>query len=260
MSLRKITMKDSIWTDIWDNEGTKGKSYEDEEYGWQDANGANFDGASLERCTFEECKMSSSSWEKAKLEDVIFIRVDLSKTSFKDIKAGTLTFIECDVDEVDLSGAKITKLIMSGCYGSILTENSILKNANFDKCKLSDSEFTYTVMKLSRFIDCDLSYSLFSKSDVGHSQFTNCQLVDCDMSEAVNINNYVAKPLFTSCVISPISYKNNKWTSAAASSYNQSEPIYKKETGSYTGSTYTYPWPSPPAKIAVLICSNDSEL
>lgn len=94
-----------------------------------------FDGISLFRVRFENCKLVGTTLDYGTLKEVTFVDCDLSLTNFNEAK----------LTQVAFQRSKLTEL---NCLGSTL------KQCRFDDCNLDQADFSETSLKHHDLSSC----------------------------------------------------------------------------------------------------------
>lgn len=109
--------------------------------------------------------------EGREVEDVVFIDEDIT-----DFAASDATFIRCHFKECTFDGARFSNCRFTQCRFSNCSflETSFHTTHFTDRTNQKGSEWALCNLSEARFTDCDLSMSVFSKSECYLMEATNC--------------------------------------------------------------------------------------
>jgi len=136
---------------------------------------ADFTGASLSSCIFEDCDCSDAIFQDSILKHTYFTggKTNLSRCNFSNADLFGAIF-----DGKDFQYQKLADNKMLPMNGTIF-RGGILQDAEFRNAFLMRSSFEETNLKRVKFINCNMNYTNFSLSDLVESLFSNCCLETC---------------------------------------------------------------------------------
>lgn len=125
-----------------------------------DVSGLHFSGI-LDRCMFEECNLSLTSFEKAKLQGV--------------------KFVKCKLQGIDFTRCNDLGL-------SVGFNECLIRSCNFNFMELKKTEFQHCEISETDFVGCDLTQSSFAHSVLHSVTFHETKLGKADFTDAQGYN------------------------------------------------------------------------
>ncbi len=170
---------------------------------------------SLTKNIMEQQYLLSMEFQNEYFESQIFKDIDLSDVSFKNSKFIDCAFENCNLSNVDLDNTrfqdikfkncKVLGLDLSKCNDFILSfgfEDSFislsvfsylnLENTNFSNCQIYDCDFVSTNLTKTNFENSDLKNSHFQNANLSFASFKNARNYDIDPN-----NNFLRKTKFS---------------------------------------------------------------
>lgn len=166
-----------------------------------DLSGANFSGANLASCNFNDTEIDGCNFSKAKLTKSILMSIE--NALFRDTELSDAIF-EGFYDDCDFEGA-----VLNGAH---LTFDSAFSNCNFrgadvsvmscDAVTFLDCDFTQA--NCSAFHNGVITNCNFDRSDLGsvfaaNADFTNCIIKNSDFSDAIFCTATFSDSQFVAC-------------------------------------------------------------
>lgn len=153
----------------------------------------------FEECDFRDCDFSNAIFKRCKFNDCTFTRCNLSLLDVSQSRFFAVTFSECKLVGMDWTRANWpsfklpSELRFNSC---ILNDASFfgltLNELELDACKLHDVDFREGDFSNSSITHCDLSNSLFTRTNLQAVDFTE----SCNFSINVFENN-IARARFS---------------------------------------------------------------
>lgn len=128
------------------------------------------------RCTFRDCKLPRSRWDRCSFEQC--------------------TFDECDLTNMSPAGSAFRGVVFRGCklLGAELSKVAENPEVTFERCVLRYVSFADVNLRATTFRDCELQDAQFSECslveadfagcDLGGASFSRCELGGADFSSS----------------------------------------------------------------------------
>ncbi|MCL1126252.1 pentapeptide repeat-containing protein [Shewanella surugensis] len=158
-----------------------------------------FSGMEFEECTFNDCDFNEATFKHCRFIHCHFNRCQMSVIKWLYTELFDVKFIECKLVGVDWTQADwptfrlVPELIFKQCMlngGSFF--GLTLHEVVLDECKLHDVDFREGDFKHSKMINCDLSQSLFIRTQLQQVDFTDSVHFDINI-----LNNSLTKATFS---------------------------------------------------------------
>ena len=161
--------------------------------------GVELEGCEFEECEFRECNFTEALFRRCRFIDCTFTRCNLSLLKVAQSGFTGVSFDECKLVGVDWTRAAWPRLVFSS---SLAFSHCILNDSSFfgleldeivlEACKAHDVDFREGSFCRARFVDTDLTHSLFGKTNLTQADFTDASHYDIDI-----FNNRLSQAKFS---------------------------------------------------------------
>ena len=157
------------------------------------------EGVEFEDCSFSECDFTEATFKKCRFIECAFSECNLSVIKIPQSQFTDVTFEQCKLIGVDWTRALWSQLRLAA---SLEFKNCVMNDSSFfdlgldeiklAECKAHDVDFRNGSFSLANFTYTDFTGSLFGKTDLSGSDFTEAVNYDIDI-----FDNKIDKAKFT---------------------------------------------------------------
>ncbi len=147
---------------------------------------ANFDDMDdryLSVCTIRDCTIFEEEINRMRFDQVVFKNVTFMDVTFTNIELTDVIFEKCDLSNTDFSGGAIHRVeFIESKLVGLNLTEATFGNVVFDNCYANLSSFGYASLKNVKFERCSLRNGDFFECKFNKIDFTDCDLVEANFT------------------------------------------------------------------------------
>ena len=150
-----------------------------------DLAGVDLDGAMINACRIVSTSLSGADLQRSRLVDVVFVDCDLSGVALHEAVLTRVEFRNCRLSGTALNSCRTRDVLMVDSKADgISVRAATLERTTFERTLMRSADFGLTRFAVTRFFDCDLTSSDFSKTS-----FTDVRMHGSDLGDLRGIEH-----------------------------------------------------------------------